>query len=239
LSDLFEVKRGLATGDNKFFILTKEDIERHKLPREFLIPILPSPRYLAEDVIEADESGNPVLEKQLFLLSCKLQPHEVKKDYPRLWEYLESGRDGKIQERYLCLHRSPWYAQENRPASPFLCTYMGRSNSPKGSPFRFILNHSKATAANVYLLLYPKAPLKHLIERRPGLARIIWEGLGAITPESLVNEGRVYGGGLHKMEPKELANAPADSILTHLPELSADAFLAMKSASPPELFTWQ
>jgi hypothetical protein len=37
----------------------------------------------------------------------------------------------------------------------------------------------------------------------------------------LASEGRVYGGGLHKVEPKELAQIPArvvlESIETHLP----------------------
>ncbi len=32
LSDLFQIKRGLATGNNDFFILTPEKINKHSLP---------------------------------------------------------------------------------------------------------------------------------------------------------------------------------------------------------------
>jgi hypothetical protein len=43
--------------------------------------------------------------------------------------------------------------------------------------------------------------------------RDVWEALNSITPQSMVSEGRVYGGGLHKLEPNELANVPADAVL--------------------------
>jgi hypothetical protein len=35
---------------------------------------------------------------------------------------------------------------------------------------------------------------------------MIWEMLNATLSNSLHNEGRVYGGGLYKIEPKELLN---------------------------------
>ena len=81
-----------------------------------------------------------------------------------------------------------------------------------GRPFRFIRNRSRATAANVYLLLYPKPVLAAAIRRRPAVLDEVWQALTAIPTATLLNEGRVYGGGLHKLEPRELAHAPLNGI---------------------------
>jgi hypothetical protein len=94
---------------------------------------------------------------------------------------------------------------------------MGRNLAKRKKPFRFILNQSQATAANVYLLLYPKPPLARALANTIGLNRKVWEFLSGIDAEVLLGEGRVYGGGLYKMEPKELANVPADAIAAMLP----------------------
>lgn len=220
LSDLFNIKRGIATGANKFFILTVEQALKYRLPSEFLVPILPSPRYLTTNEIKADDNGNPIIDPQLFLLACNLPENKVEARYPSLWEYLQIGKQKGLNERYLCRHRSPWYSQENRPPSPFLCTYMGRQSQGNRKPFRFILNHSKATAPNVYLMLYPKHTLEKELKEKPELFKTVWQVLNEISPEILMSEGRIYGGGLHKIEPNELANAPVDDILQILPNLS-------------------
>jgi hypothetical protein len=213
LADLFTIKRGLATGCNAFFILNTEQVRQFNLPKRFLKPILPSPRYLEDDEINADENGEPQIQKRRYLLSCDLPEHEVKEKYPALWRYLERGAEAGIDKHYLCQHRDPWYSQEERPPAPFLCTYMGRPTRRSKSPFRFILNHSKATTANVYLLLYPKPDLAISLSDHPELYRKVWKALSSIAAEMLMEEGRVYGGGLHKLEPKELANVSAASVL--------------------------
>ena len=218
LGDFFRIKRGLATGDNGYFILSAEDIQRRGLPFDVFRPILPSPRYLPEDEVMADEHGNPVLDRRLFLLDCQLQEDEIARTFPALWAYLEEGKSRGIAERYLCRHKKLWYAQENRPPAPFVCTYLGRSDKKNGRPFRFILNNSKATAANVYLMLYPKDTVARALEENSALKRNIWEFLNNICPNAFLGEGRVYGGGLHKLEPRELGNVPASSIAGLLPE---------------------
>ena len=221
VGDFFNVKRGIATGDNQFFILDRAEIDRRNLPWSMFRPILPSPRNLTSDEVECDEFGNPILEPSLFLLECRQPIEVVKREYPELWEYLEEGRERGVSDGYVCSHRSPWYAQENRPAAPFLCTYLGRARKDGKTPFRFILNRSMATAPNVYLMLYPTDRLANALIQESSLIRKAWRALRSISPQTLFSEGRVYGGGLHKLEPRELANVPASELGTLFSDIAS------------------
>lgn len=224
VGDLFQIRRGIATGDNSFFVMSPERASELNLPTEFLKPILPSTRYVAEDEIMADQDGVPRLSRQLVLLDCRMKEDEVRQRYPDLWAYLQTGTkgEGSVSERYLCRTRKPWYSQEERAPAPLLCTYMGRSDREGRRPFRFFLNHSRAIAGNVYLMLYPKPTLQAQIQRHPGLLRSIWQYLNQLEPSVLLGEGRVYGGGLHKLEPKELAKVQLSGVTEVLPNLSVE-----------------
>jgi adenine-specific DNA-methyltransferase len=210
LGDLFAIKRGLATGDNGFFILDEERVRSLGLPAQFLRPILPSTRHIKSDEVHADGAGLPLLDKRLFLLDCDRPEDEVRRNHPALWAYLQTGLEN-VALRYLCQSRRFWYAQERRPAAPIVCTYIGRSDHA-GRPFRFLLNNSKATATNVYLMLYPQPLLANHLRQKPEALRSLWIALNAIGKETLLGNGRVYGGGMHKLEPRELANVPADEL---------------------------
>lgn len=155
----------------------------------------------------------------LYLLDCNEPEERIKIKWPRFYEYLQMGKAQKIHEAYLASHRDPWYSQERRPPVPFLCTYMGRARNGN-NPFRFIWNRSQATSHNVYLMLYPAGPLRVALKEYPALASHVFKALQRITPAQFLSEGRVYGGGLHKVEPKELARISArlvlNSIETHV-----------------------
>jgi hypothetical protein len=212
LGDLFSIKRGLATGANSFFVLTEEHACELDLPQQFLKPIMPGPRHLTGDVIEALPSGNPDVSPRLWLLDCSEPEERIRIDWPRLYEYLQQGRAQNIHTTYLTSRRTPWYSQEQRPPAPFLCTYMGRANNGK-HPIRFLWNRSEATAHNVYLMLYPQARLRDALNAQPDLQSSVFEALKRIDPSQVLSEGRVYGGGLHKVEPKELAQIPVRLVL--------------------------
>lgn len=69
------------------------------------------------------------------------------------------------------------------------------------------------------MLLYPKPFLVRAISEDPSILRRIWKILNNLPLTDILQEGRVYGGGLHKLEPKELGNVDATSIVNILPDL--------------------
>ena len=70
---------------------------------------------------------------------------------------------------------------------------------------------------NVVKFTYGGA-LARILQGNPDLLKAVWAALRKISLHALIGVGRVYGGGLHKLEPKELAEAPADTVLAAVPE---------------------
>jgi hypothetical protein len=163
---------------------------------------------VAGDEILTSYDGLPTNISRLFLLDPKMDEDEIRHTHPTVSAYLDEGREAGVHEGYLCSGRKRWYDQEQRLPAPIVCTYMGRSNGESGRPFRFLRNRSIATVANAYLAMYPKPALQERLNQDPGLMDRIWQQLNEISPEVLLGEGRVYGGGLHKLEPKELSKVP-------------------------------
>lgn len=202
LGSLFHIMRGVATGSNRFFILQTLAAKSLRLPKRFLRPILPNPSRLIEPVIESESDGTPALPEKLVLVDCNLPEKEVSTKYPRLWRYLSEGKE-KVASTYLASKRDPWYRQEHREPPPFLMGYISRERFDK-TTFRFFWNKSNATASNSYLLLYPKADFKSFLEKVPSGYGSLFSSLLRIEKLALIGGGRVYGGGLLKLEPREL-----------------------------------
>jgi len=116
----------------------------------------------------------------------------------------------KALENSLVRSRKIWCKQEVREPAPFLVCYMG-----KGS-LRIIRNESPAIATNSYLMLYPQIRKEDL---SPEILQELFLILSHATcEENLDVYGRLYGGGLHKVEPKELGEIPIEAPSTALIE---------------------
>ena len=219
LGDFFTIKRGIETGDNDFFIVTPMQALAADLPFEFLRPILPGPQSFPDNEIIADPEGHPILDNKLFLLDCPLPEREIQSRYPGLWNYLQRGIVEGVHERYSCRHRSPWYIQERRPPALFISAYMGRRWDEEGPPFRFILNHSKAVAPNIYLMMYPRSGLAQLLRENYPLQIKFWTALNNIGINEIQNRSCVYDTAPGRLEPKELASVDAHRIARLVPGL--------------------
>ncbi len=220
LADLFSIKRGIVTGANSFFILDEARADAAGMSSRFLRPVLPSPRRLPTDVVEADANGVPDISRPLYLFDCRLPLHELRRADPKAASYVGRGEAAEIDKGYLAVRRDPWYAQERREPAPFLCTYMGRS--PQGrTPFRIVLNKSEAIATNVYLMLYPKAVLARATSCAAG-REAVWRALRRAVEAQWSESGRVYGGGLHKVEPGELGRVRADTLIDACPDVRGE-----------------
>lgn len=206
LKTYFDVSRGISTGNNAFFILEKNFVDKTSFPKQFLNHILPSPRKLKCDIVRKED-----VEKVCqYLFSCSMPFSILERQYPLVADYIRNAESANINKSYSCSRRSPWYSTEKREVAPFYLTYMGRGEN-YDRMFRFILNESDAIVTNSYLILYPKEQYKKDLECHTTKEKV-WQVLQSIPKESIIRCGRSYGGGLYKIEPKELLNVLIPSL---------------------------
>ena len=217
LNEFFSIRRGIVTGANSFFIMDRERADALDIPSRFLQPVLPSPRYVTDNIIKTDKAGLPKIERPLFVFRCDEPFSMLEHTEPACAKYILLGEQQGLDKRYLASRRQPWYSLEFRDRAPFLCTYMGRSMRGN-TPFRIILNESEAIATNVYLMLYPNDIIRRIMADETARYKVL-TCLQRIIESEWESSGRVYGGGLFKLEPGELGGLGASPLLDAFPEI--------------------
>lgn len=226
VGDLFRVTRGIATGNNHYFVLDSERVGQLGIEHEVLTPLLPGPRFLNDAVINADENGEPNIEKRRYLLALNDPQEEVKRRYPHAFQYLLEGERLGVPSGGLCRMRKIWYQQEKREPSRFLVSYMGRKNAETGQSVKFFLNRSKGVATNGFICLYPRPFVLDLLNAHSEREVELLDCLNAIPPSHVDAAGRQYGGGLKKIEPRELSCMTLNAIpkWLHIHDPQGDLF---------------
>ncbi|MDE6335241.1 MAG: Eco57I restriction-modification methylase domain-containing protein [Muribaculaceae bacterium] len=191
IGTFFNIKRGIATGDNNFFVVDKDTVDKYGISKKVLTLVVPPPRKLNSDVFDQALAN----ENNLYLITCSEPNEVVRAKYNGFSDYLSYGLSCGVNLKANCKNRSPWYKCEKRDVSPILVSYMGRDNGKL--PIRFILNEVGATATNSYLMLYPKEEYRYLF-KGTSFSKKVWKILQSIPKEVLMAHGRSYGGGLLK-----------------------------------------
>lgn len=202
ISDLFVVRRGIATGSNRHFVLTSAEVGTLEVPSKWIKPVIPKARNLVGNIIDADRNGNPLVGRPLWLIDADASMDSVRRESPKLAAYLERVAS-EVGSRRLLRARNPFYRQERRPSPRFFVGNMGRT-SIEGCRSRFFLNRSRAVVLNNYFALYPRPHVTDLLSSGEVRDTELLDALCSISEEEIAREGRVYVSGLHKIEPREL-----------------------------------
>jgi SAM-dependent methyltransferase len=184
----FRVSRGQVTGDNKFFVLTRERARELSI-EEFCVPVIAS----AREVLASDGAVSDVSARRVALrISRAVDPATV----PALARYLAEGEMREVHRGYIASHRKPWYVIDY-PRPPIVATYMARR------PPRFALNPDGLGILNVLHGLFPREPMSE-VELQTVVDRL------NSGEAHFARRGRTYHGGLRKFEPSDLAGVPLD-----------------------------
>lgn len=195
LGDYARTMRGVATGANEFFFLTRKRASELEIPDEFLVSAIGRTRDVMTDALDSeamnalDRRGRPTL---LFAPDGR----SLESFPARVREYLRRGESLGLHERSLISTRRPWYKMEKRDAPAFLFAYLGRRNA------RFIRNHAHAVPLTGFLCIYPRQMDDDFINRLWTLLR------HSEMLDNLRRVGKSYGGGAIKVEPRSLEKLP-------------------------------
>jgi methylase of polypeptide subunit release factors len=199
LREIADIKRGHTTGANEFFYLDKEKIRLWGIEKEFLEPIITSPKTIQIELTSKDISG--------WLLMVHGSKEELSNQ--NVLKYIEYGENveprvrggkdkGKIVKGYQNLStlkaRNIWYSLTKREPAPLLfsCKIWER--------LIVAVNKAKAQADKAFYEIRPENK-----EDINVLAGILNSSLTALLAEL---HGRFYGGGVLELEIYECKELP-------------------------------
>jgi adenine-specific DNA-methyltransferase len=195
LGELATTRRGIATGANPFFHVSRTLMERWKLPLTVGSPCVGRAAdvhgyiFSEEDFRLLEEATKRT---RLLCLGEKLTALEV--------AYLREGERLGLPRRYLLAARKPWYRMESRPASAIWAAVFGRKE------LRFIWNEAGVQNLTTFHCIYPRQLNTEQIQALVAC-------LNSPTVQQLARQQqRVYGGGLLKFEPRDLLEIPVPDL---------------------------
>jgi len=188
LSDLARVRRGIATGCNRFFVISELRRRELGLIPSQLHPCISSPRLVVGDELTSMALEALPVDVPRWAINCHDAAEETANT--RLGAYLRSKLARIAMETYLTKQRSLWYGLERRGECPILFTYFNK-NRP-----RFVRNRAGALPLNTWLIIEPHEGVD---------VDELWARLKALSREQIARGARIYGAGLWKLEPSELA----------------------------------
>ena len=199
LSNFAIVMRGIATGANDFFFLTREQTVELGIPSKYLKVAIGRTKDITENTITKEDVQKLQKNSRPTLLLSIAQPEN---DLPaKIKAYLKKGIELGLPERPLIKQRKPWFRMEKREVPELLFAYLGRRNT------RFIKNNAGVLPLTGFLCVYAK----YKDEKFVNSLREVLNHPDTLKNMQLV--GKSYGSGAIKVEPRSLEKLPIPEYL--------------------------
>jgi len=197
LSKIGDVDRGIATGKNDYFCLSQGEVDEHGIEERYLSPLIrSSSRAEHYDYTTEDWEKQRAENDEVWLL-YHLDVWKPQLNDTNVREYLDYGKEIGADDSYLAKNRTPWYLIDRRDPPDIFFTYMSRDGG------RATYNRAQARNLNNLHGLY----LQDEYDESDTKALLTY--LNSEIGDQIVKRGgRTYMGGLSKVEPSELEDAP-------------------------------
>lgn len=187
LSVLTTTRRGIATGANSFFHVSKQSADERGIQFTNRLACIGRATDVSSIVFRLADFNKLVSgakRTQLLSFGCELDKCER--------GYLRNGEALGLPRRYLLAGRTPWYSMEKREPAKIWAAVFGRKS------LRFIYNQAGVYNLTTFHCIYPH-------ESDPIFVKALVATLNSRRVQELSKQHRrVYGGGLAKFEPRDL-----------------------------------
>jgi hypothetical protein len=195
LEELVATMRGIATGANGFFLISKSEAARVGIRSSQVWPCVGR----ANDVRHIVFTGRDF--DELTATGGKtelLNLHDPLTEAERA--YVARGEEDGLLARYLLKMRFPWYSMEQRNVAPIWAAVFGRGD------LKFVFNEAGVRSLTNFHCVYPH-------NRDPQFMRALVFCLNSsvVRAHSKLHT-RIYGGGLSKFEPKDVKAIPVPDL---------------------------
>lgn len=190
ISDFCCVSRGIATGANDYFCLSKSKMQQYNIPVECVKKCIchsadvKRPVFTNNDFQHLSDS-----DKSVYLLDAEIQHADI------LREYIQFGIKQQVHEKYLTSRRNPWFSMETKAVAPIWV-----SSACRGS-IKFVRNLAGVKSLTTFHSVY----VNDVYEDYTDI--IFCYFLTPIAQTIIKNNRKELGNGLNKFQPNDLNSA--------------------------------
>lgn len=190
ISEFCSVKRGIATGDNAFFCLSKSKMKQYKIPIQSVSNCICKSADVFNPIFqESDFETLKENDKTVFLLDINENDECLIKDY------ISIGISKGVNKKYLPANRKKWYIMEQKNIAPIWVSSACRDR------IKFVRNLTNSKSLTTFHSIF----INKKYEKDTDL--IFCYFLTPIAQNLINNNRKELGNGLNKFQPNDLNSA--------------------------------